>query len=136
MFRQLMNFSYQRTALQAVGWYLTFFLIGIFVGSGIAVILVSFGVVAPPVPMPLGRVLLVVRFLFFTAYPIVLAFALVRSRLTWLNIVLAVLAPLLSAFAVARLSGFAGLLSGLIPLAILTTRPRKKSPAEISEVFE
>jgi hypothetical protein len=131
-----MNFSYQRTALQAVGWYLTFFLIGLFVGSSIAAILVSFGVVAPPVPMPLEGVLLVVRFLFFTAYPIVLAFALVRSRLSWLNIVLAVLAPLLSAFAGVLLSTDAGFLSGLIPLAVLTTRPRQKSPAEIGEVFE
>lgn len=28
MFRELMNFSYQRSALQALGWYLTFILLG------------------------------------------------------------------------------------------------------------
>jgi len=33
MFRELMNFSYQRTALQAVGRYLTFLIIGIFIGA-------------------------------------------------------------------------------------------------------
>jgi len=122
-----MNFSYQRTALQAVGWYLTFLVIGTFIGSSIAVIFASFDVAV---------VFLIVRFFVFAAYPIVLALALVRSRLTWLNIVLAILAPLLSVFAGVRLSAFAGLASGLIPLAVLTTRPIQKSPAEIGEVFK
>jgi len=136
MFRQLMNFSYQRAALQAVGWYLMFLLIGILVWTIIAAIFWSFGGVAPPRPIPPGNVRETVRFLTLLAYPTVLAFALVRSRWTWLNILLAVLAPMLSAFAGVLLSVFAGLLSGLIPLAVLTTRPIQKSPAEIGEVFK
>jgi hypothetical protein len=55
MFRELMNFSYQRTPLQAVGWYLTFLVMGTFIGSSIAVIFASFDV---------ALVFLIVRFFF------------------------------------------------------------------------
>jgi hypothetical protein len=125
-----MNFSYQRTALQAVGWYLTFLVISnfFFIAGSVSVTLV------------MGfdfDTLDFFTFLIIPAYYFVLAYALVRSRLTRLNIVLAVSAPLLSAFAGVLLAAFAGLLSGLIPLAILTTRPTtQKPPAEIGEVFK
>jgi hypothetical protein len=41
MFRELMNFSYQRTALQAFGWYLTFLAIGITLGAIAGAILIT-----------------------------------------------------------------------------------------------
>ena len=119
MFRQLMNFSYQRTPLQAVGWYLTFLLIGIFIAAiAIGAIQAMNGGAALPAQ--------------FVAIPydIVLAVALLWRRSKAMpNIFLALLAVLLSPFF--------GPLGGLIPLAVLTTRPTiQKSPAVISEVFE
>jgi hypothetical protein len=44
-----MNFSYQRTALQAVGWYLTFLLIGVFIAAiAIGAVLAMIGGAALP----------------------------------------------------------------------------------------
>ena len=130
MFRQLMNFSHQRTALQAVGWYLVFLLMGILFGA------IAGGILAIGVASFTDDGALQLRYLAFIIgkitiipYHVVLAVALLwRRSKAVLNIFLALLAVLLSAFF--------GALAGLIPLAVLTTRPIQKSPAEIGEVFK
>jgi hypothetical protein len=127
-----MNFSYQRTALQAVGWYLVFSLMGILLGAiagGILAIgIASFAQGAPTddelryLSGFFGKVTIIL-------YQIVLAVALLRRRSkAVLNILLALLAVLLSVAL--------GPLGGLIPVAVLTTRPIQKLPAEIGEVFK
>ena len=130
MFRQLMNFSHQRTALQAVGWYLVFLLMGILFGA------IAGGILAIGVASFTDDGALQLRYLAFIIgkitiipYHVVLAVALLwRRSKAVLNIFLALLAVLLSVAL--------GPLGGLIPLAVLTTRPIQKSPAEIGEVFE
>jgi hypothetical protein len=125
MFRELMNFSYQRTALQAVGWYLAFFFMGLLVGAIVGAI-VGMGAASFAEGVQRGAR---ASLFFIIPYHILLALALLWSR--WksvLNIFLALLAILLSVFL--------GALGGLIPLAVLTTRPRQKSRKEIGEVFE
>jgi hypothetical protein len=125
MFRELMNFSYQRTALQALGWYLTFLLIGLALGAIAGAI---FATGAASFAEGAQRGILAGRFINPT-YHMILAVALLWTR-WWkavLNIFLALAAVLLSVFF--------GSLGGLIPLAVLTTRPRHKSRKEIGEVF-
>jgi hypothetical protein len=125
MFRELMNFSYQRSALQAFGWYLTFFLIGALVGGIVATLFVG---AATSFTDGLQKGAVVGRFI-IVPYHVVLAVALLWSR--WravVNIFLALGAIVLSIFL--------GVLGGLSPLAVLTTRPSQKSHTEIGQVFE
>ena len=125
MFRELMNFSYQRTALQAFGWYLTFLVIGITL-AGIAATIFAPGATTFAEGVQGG---LVIGRLVNPLYHIVLAAALLWSR--WravLNIFLALAAVLISVFI--------GAVGGLILLAVLTTRPRHKSRAEMAQVFD
>jgi hypothetical protein len=125
MFRELMNFSYQRTALQALGWYLIFILFGAMLG-GLA------GLIFTPAStsfsegfqraFPVGQWVALV-------YPILPATALLWSR--WksaLNVFLALAAVLLGLLL--------GSLVALIPLAVLTTRPRDKTSKDVAGVFD
>ena len=123
MFRQLMNFSHQRTALQAFGWYLTFLLIGIAIG-GLAGAIWSTGSAsfseAFERAMPIGQLIAV-------PYHIILGILLLWSRSKGVANIGLVLASVL-------LSALLGALGGLIPLAVLTTRP--SYPGDVSGVFE
>jgi hypothetical protein len=123
MFRVLMNFfPYQRTALQALGWYLTFLLIGLILAGVAGLIFVPGPAEGAQRGIPVGQWVII-------AYDLVLAVALLWTR--WrsaVNILLALVGLLLAVLL--------GALGGLIPLAVLTTRPSYKSPGEIGQVFE
>lgn len=112
MFQELMNFSYRRTALQALSWYLVFLLIGLVV-AGVAyflalVVSLSFGEGVPK-GFPIGRIVIV-------PYHIILGILLLWNRPRDV-------ANVLLALAGTVLSVLFGALGGLIPLAVLTTRP-------------
>jgi hypothetical protein len=124
MFRKLMTFSYQRTALQAFGWYLTFLLIGAAIGG------LAGGIAVTGAPsfsegfqrgIPIGQLVAI-------PYHIILGILLLWARSKGLvNIGLVLAGVLLSV----RLGG----LGGAIPLAVLTTRPAKNA-GDPAEVFE
>ena len=123
MFQEPFNFSFQRTASQAVGWYLLFFLLSGLFG---AIIVLSIGVIRGSAleleeGMRLGARLAPIL-------PIVLTLLLLRKRpLTAHNVILAATAVLISFFL-----GFFG--SGLL-LAYLTTQPSKQTPASRADTF-
>ena len=118
MFRDLMNFSYQRTALQALGWYMTFLLTFILVG-GLLSSEVATAIFFTRPTTPLFDRIPQVAWWFAVVYVILLATALLWSRRkSALNVFLALVAVLLSLLFAAP--------GGLIPLAVLTTRPREK----------
>ena len=137
MFRRLVNFSYQRTALQAVGWYLIFSFMGVLFGLVGAMIL-AMGIASFArglTDVGLQRLGYLAGEFTIIPYHIVLAVALLwRRSKAALNIFLALLAVLLSAFL--GPPAFLRPLAGLIPLTVLTTRPIQKSPAEVGEVFK
>ena len=125
MLRRLIGFSYQRTALQAFGWYLIFLVLAFSLGALEGFIFARDATsVSDAIQkiLPLGIATIAV-------YHLALGVALLWSRgKTPLNIFLVIAAVLVS-FLV-------GALGGLIPLAVLTTRPLQKSRAEIGKVFE
>ena len=115
MFRQLFNFGFQRTGLQAFGWYLFFFLIVLLFGAAFGIGAESLGYVsandfigemhmgeriAPVIPMMVGIVLLLEK-------------PFTPTSLIWT----------LVAFVLAFVLGWFG--AG-IPLAYLTTRPSRE----------
>jgi hypothetical protein len=115
MFAEIMNFSYRRNWLQAIGWYLIFLLGGIVIGgivgrmAGIAA--TSFGE-GFDIGNKAGQLSAI-------PYHIVLATLLVWHRPKD--------APnILLAFAGVAISTLLGALGGLIPLAVLSTRPSMK----------
>jgi hypothetical protein len=117
MFQGAMNFWYQRTALQAFGWYLVFFLLGLplasltgfIFGRGSATTF-SEGYQSGQLP---GQI-------FGVVYVVFLGGLLLWKRQKGaLNIGLYILGVVLSLFI--------GMLGGLIPLAVLTTRPSTTS---------
>jgi len=124
MFRELMNFAYRRSALQALGWYLTFFLIAILLGAVVGAIFVRAISFADGLQqgMAVGQWLII-------PYHLLLAVALLWTR--WRNAV-----NILLALVALLVSSLLGALGGLIPLAVLTTRPSQKSQKEIGQVFE
>jgi hypothetical protein len=116
MFKQLFNFGFQRTALQAFGWYLFFLLLAVLLGMVAGIVAFSLGYVsandfvgsmhvgervAPVIPMMVGVVLLLEKP--FTPTSVIVT---------------------LVAFGLAFLFGWFG--AG-IPLAFLTTRPSRES---------
>lgn len=119
MFQELMNFSYRRTPLQALGWYLFFLFIGGAIGflaGGVAgtgsTALIGFqrGALA-------GNITAV-------PYHITLGILLLWNRPKGV-------ANILLALAGAVVSVLLGAVGGLIPLAALTTRPiAANAPAE------
>ena len=125
MFRELMNFSCQRTPLQALGWYLIFLLIGA-VAAGFAGFLIGIGSTSFAEGFQRG---LLAGQLLIIPYHIILGILLLWNRPKGpINILLALGAVVLSVLL--------GALGGLIPLAVLTTRRSKKNVLEMSQVFE
>jgi len=125
MFRELMSFSYQRTALQAFGWYLIFLIMGFILGAIVGALLAAG---RAPVVQTFNGAFLIGQIIIIP-YHVILAVALLWSRRkSALNVLLAIVGVLLSALL--------GALGGLIPLAVLTTRPSYRSRKEIGEVFE
>jgi hypothetical protein len=107
MFRELMNFSYRRTSLQALGWYMIFLLIGLVVAVLPAVV-VSTGATSFTEGVTrgfsVGRIAII-------PYHIILGILLLWSRPKDVaNIILALAGVLLSALL--------AILGGLIPLVI------------------
>lgn len=132
MFRELMKFSYRRTPLQAFGWYLTFFLIGI-----VLAVLVSYPVFVVGVRTESERVLLMlglVQQVTNVLYHVVLGAALLWNRPKNVINILLVLGGVVMAGAIG-LSVVLDIAGGLIPFAALTTRSSNLSP-EVIKVFE
>jgi hypothetical protein len=115
MFQEIMNFSYQRSALQAFGWYLMYLLIGLVIGLATGYIA---GIAAKDfdegfhIGKMAGQVSAV-------PYHILLGTLLIWHRKKDAPNVLLVLAGVV-------LSVIAGAIGGLIPLAFLTCRPVQK----------
>jgi hypothetical protein len=115
MFAEIMNFSYQRSALQAFGWYLMYLLIGIVIG------LIS-GYVAAIAAKDFNEGFNIGRMagqLSAVPYNILLGTLLIWHRKKDAPNLLLVLAG-------AVLSTISGAIGGLIPLAFLATRPVMK----------
>ena len=133
MFRDLMKFSYRRTPLQAFGWYLVFLLISVV----LAVFVHDFVLKL----RPHGAANLIKAFeegyqsVSFLEAEVINAVCVVvlGAMLLWnrpknaVNILLVV--------GGLGLSALAGAVAGLIPLAVLTTRPSSTLP-EVAKVFE
>ncbi len=111
MFQQLMNFSYRRSLLQALGWYLFFLFIGFvigFVAGGVAGT-GSAGLLAFQRGAWAGQIIEI-------PYHITLGILLLWNRPKDVANILLFLAGVV-------LSVLLAALGGLIPLAVLTTRP-------------
>jgi hypothetical protein len=116
MFAEIMNFSYRRNWLQAIGWYLMFLIgsivIGAVVGRMAGIAATSFGE-----GFDIGN-----RAGQLSAIPYHIALA---TLLLWHR---QKDAPnILLALAGVAISSLLGALGGLIPLAVLSTRPSMKS---------
>jgi len=116
MFAEIMNFSYRRNWLQAVGWYLMFLVIGIVLGAvvgrmaGIATTSFAEGF---DIGNKAGQLSAI-------PYHIVLATLLLWQRPKDATNILLALAGV-------AISALLGALGGLIPLAVVATRPPLKS---------
>jgi hypothetical protein len=113
MFQRLFDFAYRRTALQAVGWYIVYFIIGLPLASLVGFVFSSGTTFAEGYEsgqLP-GQI-------FGVVYTAVLGAALLWKRPKGaINILLFVVGVAISVVV--------GMLGGLIPLAALTTRPGK-----------
>ncbi len=111
-FRELMNFSYRRNWLQAIGWYVIFLVIGAVLGAVVGRV-AAINAISFSQGFDLGNK---AGQLSAIPYHIVLAALLVWPRpKDAVNIMLAI--------AGVAISSVFGALGGLIPLAVLTTRP-------------
>jgi hypothetical protein len=115
-FRELMNFSYRRNWLQAIGWYLIFLVIGAVLGAVVgrvtAINAISFSQ-GFDVGNKAGQLSAI-------PYHIVLAALLVWPRPKDAPNIMLVITGV-------AISSVFGALGGLIPLAVLTTRPLAQS---------
>src|SRR5262249_49402136 len=123
MFQQPFNFSFQRTAIQAVGWYLFFcllsFLFGVF--ATLAAGTLRGSPLTVPQAIQFGARLAPI-------VPIVLTVLVLRKRpLTARNVIVAAVALILSFFL-----GFLG--AGVL-LAYLTTQPIKETVSSRADIF-
>jgi len=112
MFAELMNFSYQRTKLQAFGWYLIFLLIAtvyLFVAGYMVGFLFTDTATAFQFGVSLGQALIV-------PYQVLLGILLIWNRKKDGGNIMLLLGGIV-------LSVFTGALGGLIPFAFLTHRP-------------
>ncbi len=114
MFKELFNFSFRRNALQAFGWYLSFFLLASIAG-GVAGGTVGFILRIEANFNNIVKWSETAGLIASLFMEIVLGYMLVKSReLRFMNVLLVLIGALLSLFI--------GALGGLIPLAYLTTR--------------
>jgi hypothetical protein len=112
MFQELMNFSYQRTKLQALGWYLIYLLIGLVIAFVLGRC-IDFIITDPERAFQVG---FVVGQFSAIPYNILLGTLLIWHRMKeGVNILL-----VLAGIVLSIILGFPG---GLIPLAVLTCRP-------------
>jgi len=111
MFQEIMNFAYQRTTKQAIGWYLMYLLIGSVIGFAIGRIAATGS--APADALNIG---LVAGQLSAIPYHVVLAVLLLWHRAKSASNIMLVLGSVV-------LSILLGGLGGLIPLAVLSRRP-------------
>jgi len=111
MFQEIMNFSYQRTTKQAVGWYLMYLLISVVLGFAVGEIA---GSVAQSTTEA-ANIGLIAEQLAAILYHIALGVLLMWHRAKSASSVLLVLASIVLAIV-------AGGLAGLIPLAVLSRR--------------
>lgn len=133
MFRGLMKFSYRRTSLQALGWYLTFFVIGILLA-----VLATYPVFVVGVRTGSDEVFLMIKPVqqaTSVVYHVVLGAALLWNRPKNVINILLVAGSIVLASAIGLSVAFC-ILAGLIPLAVLTTRPSTKVSREVIKVFE
>src|ERR1035437_2179807 len=112
MFRELVNFSYRLTPLQALGWYLIFFLIALVI-AGLAGVVVSTGATSFTEGLTRGATAGRITTI---PYNIILGILLLWNRPKDVTNILMALAGVV-------LSVLLAALGGLIPLAVLTTRP-------------
>jgi hypothetical protein len=112
MFAEIMNFNYQRSAKQAFGWYLMYFLVGIVIAAVSSYLVTIFTKGGFDEGFNIGR---------FSAVPfnILLGTLLIWHRKKDAPNLLLVLAGVI-------LSAVAGALGGLIPLAFLSSRAVEK----------
>jgi hypothetical protein len=116
MFRRLGDFGYQRSAVQAIGFYLVYFFAGIIVSSMLGGV---FGIATGANGLEEGmQVGLKVGMVFAIFLSAVLSFAILRAKGQLRN-VLYLLVGLLSV----GVAWLGGLLFGLLFVAFLTTRP-------------
>jgi hypothetical protein len=110
MFREVTNFSYRRTALQAFGWYLVFLLIGGLVVLAAAITIDGrTGIAAWHSAVSTGRLAII-------PYHVIIGILLCWRRPKDVANILLLSAGIM-------LSPLFGALGGLIPFAVLTTRP-------------
>ena len=111
MFAEIMNFSYQRTTKQAIGWYLMYLLIGIVAGFAVGQIATMASTIEGA-----ARVGLIAGQLSAIPYHLALAVLLLWHRAKDASAIMLVLGSIVLAIVL-------GGLGGLIPLAMLSRRP-------------
>lgn len=111
MFAEIMNFAYQRTTKQAIGWYLMYLLMGIVIGFAIGRIAAM-----ASAPADALNVSLMAGQLSAIPYHVTLAVLLLWHRAKDASSIMLVLGSIV-------LSILLGGLGGLIPLAVLSRRP-------------
>jgi hypothetical protein len=117
VFEKLFDFSYQRTPLQALGWYLFYLLIAMLIGFIVGVIAAPFLAPGGDIKASVGAGILVGQYL-GPIFPIVIAGLFLWSRpMTAMNLVGTLIAVIVGAFV--------GWLGAGIVLALLTTRPSR-----------
>jgi hypothetical protein len=129
-----MKFSYRRTPLQAFGWYFTFLFISIVLRVAVGFVA---GIVAYIAGISVADVLpgtIAVTRVTVVLYHVVLGILLLRNRPKSLSNILLVVGGIGLVGGIS-LSPVNGAVAGLIPLAVLTTRPSSTLP-EVAKVFE
>jgi hypothetical protein len=111
MFQEIMNFAYQRTTKQAIGWYLMYFVICVVMGFAVGRI-----AGAASSPADAANIGMIAGQLSAIPYHIALGILLLRHRAKSASNVVLVLVSVVLSVAL-------GALGGLIPLALLSRRP-------------
>ena len=119
MFKKLTDFAHKRTALEAIGFYLAYLVLGILLGVLFAVI---FGILAGVTQEKAYDTGVLTGSVVALVFSIGLPIMILQQKKQLNNFGYILLIALAGVLAV-----FAGCLAGLIPAAFLTTRTKKKS---------